>query len=98
MEYFAMGCVPLVTPDVDMVHYLEPPVEGVHYLRVSGPDDVSRITEGVTEAQWQSMSEAGHAWWKKYASAEGFFKLTGARIEQCRPYFKVGIPQKFIGR
>jgi hypothetical protein len=98
MEYFAMGCVPLVTPDVDMVHYLEPPVEGVHYLRVSGPGDVSRVTEGVTEAQWQSMSEAGHAWWKKYASAEGFFKLTGARIEQCRPYFKVGIPQKFIGR
>jgi len=98
IEYFAMGCVPLVTPDVDMVHYLDPPVEGVHYLRISGPDDVSRVIEGVTETQWQSMSEAGHVWWKKYASAEGFFKLTGARIEQCRPYFKVGIPQKFIGR
>jgi hypothetical protein len=41
------------------------------------------------------MSTACRAWWRNYASAEGMFRLTWARIEQCRPYFGVGIPKNF---
>jgi hypothetical protein len=95
IEYFAVGTVPIVTPGVDMNNYLIPPVEGVHYIRAETPDTVRNIVENTSRETWESMSVAGHAWWRENASAEGMFRLTWARIEQCRPFFSVGIPTKF---
>lgn len=96
IEYFACGCVPIVTPDVDMKHYLVPPVEDVHYVVAKTPEDVRRIVADTKPERWARMSAAGREWWRAYASAEGMFRLTWARIEQCRPYFAVGIPHAFI--
>ena len=95
MEYFACGVVPLVAHDIDMKSFLVPPVEGVHYLRVRTPEDAKDWISKMTSDAWASMSAAGRNWWRTYASAEGLFRLTWARIEQCRPYFNVGIPQSF---
>jgi len=92
IEYFACGTVPIVTPDVDMTHYLVPPKAGVHYFIAKTPEDVKRIVAGTTKETWRMMSVKGREWWRSYASAEGMFRLTFARIEQCRPYFGVGIP------
>jgi hypothetical protein len=96
IEYFCCGVVPIVTSDVDMKGYLVPLEEGKHYFTARTPEDVRRIVETTTEARWAEMSMAGRLWWRRWASAEGFFKLTAARIAQCRPYFNVGIPQRFI--
>lgn len=95
IEYFACGCVPIVTPGVDMKGYLIPPIEGIHYFTATKPEDVKRIVTTTTPEQWTRMSSACRSWWTQYASAEGMFKLTWARIEQCRPYFSVGIPKNF---
>jgi len=95
IEYFACGVVPIVTPDVDMTNYLVAPKAGVHYLVAKTPEDVRRIVAETTAEVWSTMSTAGRAWWRAYASAEGMFRLTWARIEQCRPYFTVGIPPHF---
>jgi len=95
IEYLATGCVPIVTPGVDMSGYLVAPVEGIHYFRANGPEDVKRIIKETDPVVWTRMSAAGRAWWKTYASAEGMFRLTWARIEQCRPYFGVGLPKHF---
>jgi len=95
IEYFACGAVPIITPGVDMKHYLVPPRLGVHYFAASTPEDVKRIVETTSPATWTAMSAACHDWWRAYASAEGLFRLTWARIEQCRPYFDVGIPRHF---
>jgi hypothetical protein len=92
IEYFACGTVPIVTPDVDMTHYLVPPKAGVHYFVAKTPEDVRRIVAGTTRDTWRMMSIKGREWWRSYASAEGMFRLTMTRIEQCRPYFGVGIP------
>jgi len=92
IEYFACGTVPIVTPDVDMTHYLVPPKAGVHYFVAKTPDDVKRIVNGTTKDTWRMMSVKGREWWRSYASAEGMFRLTMTRIEQCRPFFGVGIP------
>jgi hypothetical protein len=78
-----------------MTNYLVPPVIGVHYFAAKTPEDVQRIVTTTTKETWLSMSVACRAWWRSYASAEGFFRLTWARIEQCRPYFTVGIPPLF---
>lgn len=93
IEYFATGCVPIVTEGVDMRNYLLPPREGIHYLRASSPEDVVRIVKDTTPEKWSEMSKAGKEWWQAVASAEGLFRLTWARVEQCRPYLNVGIPK-----
>ena len=95
IEYLACGVVPIVTSGVDMRHYLVPPRVGVHYLVADSPAEVRRIVETTSEETWTAMSAAGREWWRSYASAEGLFRLTWARIEQCRPYFDVGIPRQF---
>jgi len=95
IEYFACGTVPIVTPGVDMKGYLVAPVEGVHYFLAKTPDDVRRIVKETDPKVWARMSAACRAWWRNYASAEGMFRLTWARVEQCRPYLSVGIPQNF---
>jgi hypothetical protein len=43
----AMGCVPLVAPDVDMESYANPPVNGVHYLRVETPEEAAAIARAM---------------------------------------------------
>ena len=78
-----------------MTNYLVPPKAGVHYLVAKTPEDVQKLVSETTAETWATMSVAGRAWWRTYASAEGLFRLTWARIEQCRPYFAVGIPPVF---
>lgn len=95
IEYFACGCVPIVVDGVDMKGYLVPPVEGTHYFRARSPEDVKRIVAETSVEAWTAMSAAGREWWSTYCSAEGLFRLTWSRIEQCRPYFNVGIPSSF---
>jgi hypothetical protein len=95
IEYFACGVVPIVTDGVDMKGYLVAPKEGVHYFRASTPADVTRIIKETSPETWIKMSAAGRDWWQSYCSAEGLFRLTWTRIEQCRPFFNVGIPKLF---
>jgi hypothetical protein len=96
IEYFACGVVPIVTPDVDMKGYLVPPVEGVHYFTAKTPADVAALISKISPLQWTRMSIAGRRWWTNYASAEGLFRLTWGRIEQCKPFLECGgIPKTF---
>ena len=76
IECMAMGCVPVVAPEVDMTSYASPPVEGVHYLRVIDQDDLRKKTEAMDEAAWEAMSAAAFQWWKENASTEGMWALT----------------------
>ena len=76
IEYFATGTVPIVTPGVDMTHYMVPPQKGIHYLVASTPDEVKAVQKTLTEDKWQQMSDAGKLWWQRYASAEGLFRFT----------------------
>jgi hypothetical protein len=81
IEYFALGVVPLCAPEVDMKFYLNPPVEGVHYLRVKGPEEIKDIVAKTSAEKWQEMSKAGLLWYAANASPEGMFRLT---LEICK--------------
>jgi hypothetical protein len=76
VECMAMGCVPLCAPDVDMESYANPPQEGVHYIRVHSPEDLSTKVRSISEEQWVTMSAACRQWWQENASAEGSWNLT----------------------
>jgi hypothetical protein len=76
IECMAMGCVPVVAADVDMDSYAVPPVAGVHYLRVTSPEDVVSTMGAVSKDDWTAMSAACRQWWAENASCAGSFALT----------------------
>lgn len=76
VECMAMGCVPVCASEVDMEMYANPPQEGVHYIRVNSPDDISGKVASIAEEKWAAMSAACIQWWQENASAEGSWKLT----------------------
>jgi hypothetical protein len=75
IECMAMGCVPVVAPEVDMSSYADPPVEGLHYFRAENPEEATEVTQ-VTPDRWTVMSAACRDWWLRNASAEGMWRLT----------------------
>lgn len=92
IEYMAVGTVPIITPDVDMSHYINPPKEGVHYLRVEKSADIPSLLASIDQERWEQMSLACYQWWLQNSSTEGLFRLTVARIEQCKPFLGICIP------
>ena len=80
IELMAMGTVPLVVDGVDMDNYHESLLEGIHYLRVSGPEDARERLALIKESQWETMSKAGHQWWKQNASVEGSWLVTKGQV------------------
>lgn len=74
IECMALGCVPIVSEEVDMTHYINPPVEGLHYFRVKDPEDVENILK-TSHEKWVKLSEACREWWKMNASASGMWNL-----------------------
>jgi hypothetical protein len=80
IELLAMGTVPIVTLGVDIDGYSEPLVDGVHVIRVSGPEDAKAKMAALTEEQWTTMSKEAHAWWKRNASASGSWQRTSVHM------------------
>ena len=81
IECMAMGCVPVVAPEVDMGSYAEPPQEGLHYFRVADPVDVKRVVAEVTAERWTVMSAACRDWWARNASADGLWQVTQGLVK-----------------
>jgi hypothetical protein len=76
VECMAMGCVPIVAPEVDMTSYAEPPQPGVHFFRVGGPAEAAALVASITPLRWAAMSAACRAWWRRNASVEGAWEVT----------------------
>jgi hypothetical protein len=76
VECMAMGCVPVVMDDVDMENYANPPLEGIHYIRIEKPEDIETKVKTVSEEQWATMSASCIQWWRENISVEGSWKLT----------------------
>jgi len=75
IECMAMGCVPVVAPEVDMSNYADPPVEGLHDFRVATPAAAAEI-KNITAERWTVMSVACRDWWRRNASVDGMWELT----------------------
>jgi hypothetical protein len=75
IECMAVGTVPVVAPDVDMDNYMNPPKEGVHYIRLKSFDP-EEARNAVNINSWEEMSKAAHEWWKANSSAKGLWAIT----------------------
>ena len=83
VECMAMGCVPIVAPEVDMDGYANPPKEGIHYFRAATPADAKRIATTTAPESWAEMSAAARTWWKANASVTGSWQLTQSLVEKA---------------
>jgi hypothetical protein len=76
IELLAMGTVPLVTDGVDYTNYADPLIEGLHVIYVKDAEDAKQKMAEIPDSQWETMSKAGHLWWKKNASVDGSWSKT----------------------
>ena len=76
VECMAVGTVPVVASEVDMESYANPPVEGLHYIRVESPEDCVRKLSQIDDDVWYRMSKACKEWYIENCSVDGMWKLT----------------------
>jgi hypothetical protein len=81
IECMAMGCVPIVAPEVDMDNYADPPQEGLHYFRATDPAMIAGLIQDTTAERWTVMSVACRDWWTRNASVDGMWELTQRLLE-----------------
>lgn len=81
IELMALGTVPIVTPDVDMTGYFDPPQQGTHYLVAETPQQLRELIASVDEQEWQRMSHACRDWYLRNCSPKGSFYQTMRIIE-----------------
>ena len=75
IEYFGLGVVPIVTPNLDITYY-EPLIKNTHYLYVESPEEIPNAINNVSASQWEEMSQAGREWFDRNCSLNGSFNTT----------------------
>ena len=60
----AMGTIPIVTPDVTIGSYMDPPKENVHYIRAKTPIELTHKISNISKDQWEIMSKACYDWYQ----------------------------------
>lgn len=80
VELMGMGTVPIITPNVCISSYADPPVEGIHFLRVSTPDKLDNVISSVTEEKWNAMSTACVEWYKRNVHSDNAWNTTITKI------------------
>jgi hypothetical protein len=63
VELMAFGTVPIVTHNVSITSYMNPPIENIHYIFVNSPEDLLRKIEQIDEKKWTKMSKACRDWY-----------------------------------
>ena len=76
VELMAFGTIPLVTQEVSITSYIDPPIENKHYILVNDPEDLKEKIENITENQWKIMSKACSTWYLKNIHSDQFFNKT----------------------
>jgi len=65
VELMAFGTVLIVTPGVTTHSYMEPLIEGIHYIRVSNPSEIPYKLSDITKEKWEEMSIACYEWYQR---------------------------------
>ena len=65
VELMAFGTVPIITPNVSITSYMDPPVENEHFIRVNTPEELTDKLKTTTQEKWEEMSNNCVEWFKK---------------------------------
>ena len=76
VELMAMGTVPIITPNVCIDSYANPPIEGIHFIRVNQPSELNKVINAVNEEKWREMSDACIKWYMQNVHSNNSWKTT----------------------
>ena len=76
VECLAWGTVLIVASDVNTDSYIEPLIEGVHYIRVQKASEIYEKIKNIDEVKWTEMSKAGKEWFMQNCHSDSSWKLT----------------------
>ena len=65
VELMALGTVPIITPEVSIKSYMNPPEENIHYITAKTPDELKEKIQLISEEQWETMSLACFNWYQE---------------------------------
>lgn len=65
VELMAFGTVPIVTPEVCISSFMEPPNENIHYISVKSPEELKTKLANIDPDQWAQMSSACYEWYQR---------------------------------
>ena len=65
VELMAMGTVPIITKDVCMDSYMNPPLEDIHYIKVNKPEEINEKINNINEDDWEKMSNRCISWYQQ---------------------------------
>jgi hypothetical protein len=74
VELMALGTIPIITPDVSINSYADPPIENVHYLRVSTPEEISYALDKIIPEKWEEMSKSCYEWYMRNIHSSNAWK------------------------
>jgi hypothetical protein len=80
IELMACGTVPIIASEVCTDSYLDPLIEGVHYIGVKEPGEVQKRIAEIDEVKWSEMSKACKDWYNKNSSATGLWNTLISHI------------------
>lgn len=76
VECIGLGTVPIITPHVNVTSYIDPLIEGKHFIRINTPDEYANKISQITQEQWEIMSRNCKEWFMKNVHSSNFWKNT----------------------
>ena len=80
VELMAFGTVPIITPEVEINSYINPPQENIHFIRISNPDEYKEKINNIDENKWINMSKACVDWYEKNVNSKNVWNTTISNI------------------
>jgi hypothetical protein len=65
VELMAFGVVPIITENVSITSYYDPPILDMHYIYVKSPEEINEKLEKISEEKWTQMSTACKEWYQR---------------------------------
>jgi hypothetical protein len=76
VECMGLGTVPIITKEVCISSYINPPIENKHYIYVENPSELESKLKQISHSEWQTMSLNCIEWYMKNVHSSSSWKLT----------------------
>ena len=80
IELMALGVIPMITPEIDFTSFSKPPIENVHYIRITNPEDIALKIKNITPQKWTEMSNNCIKWYMDNSHSDNFFNTILTKV------------------
>ena len=80
IELMSLGVIPMITPEIDFKSFSKPPIENVHYITITNPEDIQLKIKNITPEKWSEMSNNCIKWYMDNSHSDTFFNLILTKV------------------